>query len=107
MPSARPAQAAGRATKGPAGFREVGCGTVSYYDGEGERLGTLRMGRMPEANKATLKQMLSAEVDAALSQRPDLEVVKLADGARDNWSYLDELAPQAASSLLDGTRSGI
>ena len=92
-------QAAGQATKGPAGFREVGCGTVSCYDGDGERLGTLRMGRMPEANKATLKQMLSAEVDAALSQRPDLEVVKLADGARDNWSYLDELAPQAASSV--------
>ena len=95
----REAQEAGRATKGPAGFREVGCGTVSCYDGDGERLGTLRMGRMPEANKATLKQMLSAEVEAVLAQRPDLEVVKLADGARDNWSYLDELAPQAASSV--------
>ncbi|MDE0003097.1 MAG: hypothetical protein OXQ29_10420 [Rhodospirillaceae bacterium] len=93
------AQEAGRATKGPAGFREVGCGTVSCYDGDGERLGTLRMGRMPEANKATLKQMLSAEVEAVLAQRPDLEVIKLADGARDNWSYLDELAPQAASSV--------
>jgi len=93
------AQAAGQATKGPAGYREVGCGTVSSYDGDGERLGTLRIGRMPEANKATLKQMLSAEVDAALSQRPDLEVVKLADGARDNWSYLDDLAPQAATSV--------
>jgi len=93
------AQAAGQATKGPAGYREVGCGTVSSYDGDGERLGTLRIGRMPEANKATLKQMLSAEVDAALSQRPELEVVKLADGARDNWSYLDDLAPQAASSV--------
>ena len=54
---------------------------------------------MPEVNKATLKQILSAEVDAALSQRPDLEVVKLADGARDNWSYLEELAPQAVSSV--------
>ena len=59
----------------------------------------LRTGRMPEANKATLKQMLRAEVDAALSQRPDLEVIKLADGARDNWSFLDELAPQAAGSV--------
>ena len=92
------AQAEGRATKGPAGFREVGCGTVSCYDGDGERPGTLRMGRMPEANKATLKQMLSAEVEAALAQRPDLALVKLADGAHDNWSYLDELAPQAQSS---------
>ncbi len=55
-------------SKGTAGFREVGCGTVSCYDGDGQRLGTLRMGRMPEANKATLKQMLSAEVEAALAQ---------------------------------------
>ena len=92
------AQAAGRATKGPAGYREVGCGTVSCYDGEGERLNTLRIGRMPEGKKATLKQMLSAELEAVLGQRPDLEVVKLADGAHDNWSYLDELAPQAQCS---------
>ena len=42
--------------------------------------------------------MLSAEVEAALQQRPDLRVVKLADAARDNWSFLGQLAPQAASS---------
>lgn len=91
-------RAAGRPTKGPAGYREVGCGTVTFYDSEGERLGTVRMGRMPEARKATLKQMLSAELEAALEQRPDLRLVKLADGAHDNWSFLGELAPQAASS---------
>ena len=91
-------RAAGQPTKGPAGYREVGCGTVSCYDSEGERLSTLRCGRMPEAKKETLKGMLSAEVDAALEQRPDLTVVKLADGARDNWSYLGQLAPQAESS---------
>ena len=60
------ARAEGRPTKGPAGYREVGCGTVSFYDCDGERLGTLRMGRMPETKKATLKEMLSAEVEAAL-----------------------------------------
>ena len=92
------ARAAGRATKGPAGYREVGCGTVSFYDADGERLSTLRCGRMPEAGKATLKEMLSTEVEAALEQRPDLRVVKLADAARDNWSFLGQLAPQAASS---------
>ena len=96
-------RAEGRPTKGPAGYREVGCGTVSYYDCEGERLSTLRLGRMPEAKKATLKEMLSAEVNAALEQRPDLRLVKLADAAPDNWSYLGELAAQADSSteLID------
>ena len=91
-------RAAGRPTKGPAGYREVGCGTVTFYDSEGERLSTVRMGRMPEAKKATLKEMLSAEVNAALAQRPDLRLVKLADAAHDNWSYLGELAPQAEDS---------
>ena len=91
-------RAAGQPTKGPAGYREVGCGTVSYYDSEGERLSTLRCGRMPEAKKETLKGTLSADVDAALEQRPELTVVKLADGARDNWSYLGPLAAQAENS---------
>ena len=92
------ARAAGRATKGPAGYREVGCGTLSFYDSAGERLSTLRCGRMPETKKATLKEMLSAKVEAALKQRPDLRLVKLADAAPDNWSFLGQLAPQAASS---------
>ena len=91
-------RAAGRPTKGPAGYREVGCGTVSFYDSDGERLGTMRIGRMPEARKATLKEILSAEVDAALEQRPDLRLVKLADGAHDNWSYLSELAAPVEDS---------
>ena len=48
----------------------------------------MRLGRMPQAKKATLKTMLDAEVEAVLAQRPDLEGVKLADGAKDNWTFL-------------------
>ena len=83
----------GKAPSGPAGYQEVGCATVSYYDRHGERLCTRRMARMPETNKATLKSQLTAEVMGALSQRPDLRVVKVADGAPDNWSYLGETLP--------------
>ena len=74
------AQAEERATKGPAGYREVGCATVSYYDRDRQRLP--RCARMPQANKATLKKALSAQ--AALGQRPDLRLVKLAEAASDN-----------------------
>ena len=90
-------RAAGRRTNGPAGYREASCATLSFYDAEGERLDTLSMGRMPEPKKATLKTMLSAELDAVLGKRPDLHIVTVADGARDNWRYLDALAPEATA----------
>jgi hypothetical protein len=75
-------------TRGPAGYQEVGCGTLSFYDAEGVRLSTVRLARMPEKHKATLKDTLSQELAAVLGQRPDLTLVKLADGAKDNWSHL-------------------
>jgi hypothetical protein len=93
------ARAAGRRTKGPAGYQEVGCATVSFYDAEGERLDTLRFARMPEAKKAALKSTLSAEVQGALGQRPELIVVKVADGTKDNWNYLAALVPEGESRI--------
>ena len=94
------ARAQGQLPSGPAGYQEVGCATVSYYDRNGVRLCTRRMARMPEANKATLKRQLTAEVMGALIQRPDLRVVKVADGASDNWSYLSEVLP-VGQEVLD------
>ena len=55
------------------------------------------MARMPEPKKATLKTMPSAELDIALGKRPDLHVVSVADGAHDNWRYLDALAPETTA----------
>jgi len=88
------AQEQGKHTCGPAGYQEVGCGTLSFYDAEGERLSTVRLARMPEKHKVTLKDTLSEEIAAVLGQRPDLTLVKLADGAKDNWSYLGTALPQ-------------
>ena len=85
-PTAEPKQ-----PKGPKGYQEVGCGTVSLYEAEGERLQTVRYGRMPEKNKVTLGQQLQAECQAILAVRPRLRVVKLSDGARANWRYLSAL----------------
>lgn len=76
---------------GPAGYREVGCGTVSLHAADGTRLSTVRYGRMPEYKKATLCRQLEAECQSILALRPDLKVVKLADGAAENWRFLDIL----------------
>ena len=64
------AKADGKLQRGPAGHQEVGCGTLSIYDAEGERLKTIRLARMPESKKATLKGTLGAELTAILGQRP-------------------------------------
>ena len=94
------AAAAGKLTKGPAGYREVGCGTISMYDADGDLLRVVRMARMPEEKKATLKAMLQAELSAVFKQRPALRLVKLADGAKDNWTFLSGALP-AGDEILD------
>ena len=73
---------------------------MSLVDAEGERLHSVRMGRMPESHKATLKTMVAAEVEAVLGPRPDLTVVKLADGAKDNWTFLTATLPEGVE-LID------
>jgi hypothetical protein len=98
------AAAPGKQASGPQGFREIGCGSVSLHDQTGERLQTVRYGRMPEHKKATLRQQLTAECQHLLRQAPHLRVVKLADGARDNWDYLSTLdlgLPAAAIEQIE------
>ena len=83
---------AGKHASGPAGNREVGCGTVSLYDRDGERLQTIRYARMPEAKKVTLGTQLQAELQALLATHPTLVRVHLADGAEGNWTLLAAIA---------------
>jgi len=83
-------------------YKEASCATLSFYDEEGERLDTLRFARMPEPGKKALKSQLSEAVAAVLGQRPELQLVKLADGAKDNWRFLaDELRPGEGEELID------
>lgn len=82
---------AGKHASGPAGRQEAGCGTVSLYDAEGQRLQTIRYGRMPESKKATLQSQLQGEIEALSALRPDLRRVHLADGAETNWERLAEI----------------
>jgi len=88
------AAAAEKHLRGPFGHREVGCATLTFYDRGGERLRTLRLARMPESKKTTLKETLAAELAKVLAERPHLRLVKIADGARDNWTYLSEALPR-------------
>jgi hypothetical protein len=79
------------ASSGKRHDREASCGPATLYGEEGERLSTVRYGRMPESKKATWWGQLEAECQSILAVRPDLKIVKLADGAEENWRFLDHL----------------
>lgn len=81
----------GKHASGPTGNQEIGCGTVVLYDAEGERVQTVRYGRMPESKKVTLQQQLHTEARSIVALRSDLRRVYLADGAKDNWRLLSEI----------------
>ena len=85
------AAADGRTSKGPAGYREIGCATISFCDEDGEMISAIRMARMPEHKKASLKASLLAEFQSIWERRPDLRVIKIADAAADNWDFLGKL----------------
>ena len=97
----------GKHASGPTGHKEAGCGTVVLYDAEGERLQTVRYGRMPERRKMTLQQQLETEVASVLAVRSDLKRVLLSDGAKDNWRLLAEVdracgpPPQPSVEIID------
>ena len=57
------------------------------------------MARMPEYKKKILKEQLTHAFNDVLHRRPDLKVVKIADGARDNWTYLDKTLVQGECIL--------
>ena len=69
---------------------EACCGTVSFFDKNGELLQTKFLARMPEHKKKTLKSQLAMQMEQVKKLRSDLEMIKIADGARDNWTFLND-----------------
>jgi hypothetical protein len=95
-------RAKGRLSKGPAGYNEASCATLTLYDRLGDPLRTIRFARMPQKGKETLKSQLHDELAAILAKRPDLLVIKIADGVNDNWAYLGLLPDgRASEQVLD------
>ncbi len=94
-------QGVSKQLRGPAGYREVGCGTVTLYDEEANRLDTVRYARAPEYKKKTLTEQLDAELASIVAVRPDLALVALADGAEANWRYFERPVYANATKIVD------
>ena len=71
------------------GWRETMVGTISFYDGAGERQHTIYLAATPEYGKATFLGRLEAEVAHVKATYPGAHCVGIADGAKGNWEFLE------------------
>lgn len=72
------------------GYRETMAGTISFHNGKGERLHTIYTGVAPESGKQSFNAVFSAEIEKVKSFYGSATWVGVADGAKDNWTYLEK-----------------
>lgn len=80
------------------GYREAMVGTISLYNGEGERQHTIYFGAAPAHGKAAFKKRYEEEIQRINVRYPEALTLGIADGAKDNWTFL---APHVDRQLLD------
>lgn len=86
------------------GYREVMSGTISFHNEKGERLHTIYKAQAPEYGKATFDKRFASQIDEVQKQLNEqkasrdninnslnsLVYIGLADGAKDNWIFLEQ-----------------
>ena len=72
------------------GWREAMEGTISLYDGEGERQHTIYVGATPEYGRKRFLERLEREIRQTKDRYPSATYVGIADGAESNWKFLNE-----------------
>ena len=70
------------------GWREAMCGSIAFYDDQGERLHTIYCSATPEYGKEKFKERFSREIVRVKETFPGVLYIGLADGAKDNWTFL-------------------
>lgn len=81
-----------------AGARQAMVGTLALYSAEGRRLHTTYIAARPEYGKATFFRRMEQEIARMKQRYPTAQYVGLADGAHENWTFLE---PHTEVQLLD------
>ena len=74
------------------GWRQAMVGSISLYNHEGERIHTAYLAQSPEYGKETFYRDLKQEIEATKKAYPDKKCIGIADGAADNWKFLESFA---------------
>jgi hypothetical protein len=71
------------------GWREAMCGSIALYDADGKRLHTIYCAATPEYGKERFHARFAREIERTRERFPGAVYVGVADGARDNWVFLE------------------
>lgn len=86
------------------GFRQAMVGTISLYDAEGERQHTTYVAASPEYGRATFLERMLREVEQVKRLYPKAHYQGLADGAPENWTFLEPLTDTQVLDFYHATQ---
>ena len=86
------------------GWREAMVGTFGFYNKDGDRLHTVYTAATPEYGKRTFFERFDRELDRIKAACPDALYVGVADGAKDNWLYLDTVTKKRVVDFFHATQ---
>lgn len=72
------------------GYRVAMVGSIAMYHRSGQRMHTVYVAANPEYGKDTFMKRLENEVLQAKQYYPNATYIGLADGAKENWPFLEE-----------------
>jgi hypothetical protein len=72
------------------GWREAMTGTITFYNKSGERIHTIYTATPPEYGKFNFLKKFEREIALVKEKYPNTFTLGLADGARDNWIFLEK-----------------
>jgi len=80
------------------GYRQAMVGSISLYYFDGERIYTRYIALPPEYGKAQFYKAFDHEIKNVRKLYPNVDYVGIADGASDNWTFLQ---PRVNEQILD------
>jgi hypothetical protein len=86
------------------GYRQAMVGTISLYDKEGERQHTTYIAASPEYGRETFLSRMQREVETVKQLYPDSHYQGLADGAPENWVFLNTITDTQTLDFYHATQ---
>ncbi len=86
------------------GFRQTMVGTISLYDQAGDRQHTIYVAAAPEYGRETFLARMEREIEHIKQLYPDAHYQGLADGAPENWTFLDRFTDTQVLDFFHATQ---